>query len=140
MPTSACPWDSPAGGKRKRVMAPDPRTARVLRRGRDLLEDLLALAQRELVVAEEHRGALAADREQLEVLREAVALFDRVHGPVDLDLRALAAFAPRRRAVLVAAAQGIDQRLERILRSEDLERLDGTLVGPGARTVVAARV
>src|SRR5687768_10536512 len=64
------------------------------------LQDLLALAESELVVAEEHRGALARRGDQLEVVGEDLALSHGVDGRVDLDLR------PR----LPALLEDVDQR------------------------------
>src|SRR5918997_2655253 len=79
---SAGPCDSPAVRYLSRAMRPSSH-----RRGcRRLLEYLLALAERELVVSEQHRGAPARGRHELEAVGERLALLRGVHGAVHLYL------------------------------------------------------
>src|SRR5918998_4253963 len=80
--TSAGPCDSPAVRYLSRAMRQSSH-----RRGRQgLLEYLLALAERELIVSEQHRGAPARGRHELEAVGERLALLRGVHGAVDLYL------------------------------------------------------
>src|SRR5215213_5720553 len=81
--TRAEPCDSPAVRNLSPAMHPSShREEWVL-----LLEDLLAFAERELVVAEQHGGAASGGAHELEVVGERLALACRVDGGIALDLR-----------------------------------------------------
>jgi hypothetical protein len=70
------------------ILAPGSSTTSAGNGSGALLQDLFALTERELVVPEEHRGALPGCGDELEVVGEDLALGHGVDGVIDLDLGA----------------------------------------------------